>query len=100
MGGEDKKVFQELSSLETEQRNPLSESLSRMETYDVLRVINEEDKKVAFVVEKELPLIAKAVDTIVAALRNGGKWFYVGAGTSGRLAVIDVAELLPTYNVG
>ena len=93
-------VFELLSKLETEQRNPASERLSEMETIEILRVINEEDKKVAYAVEKALPEIAKLVDTIVEAVRSGGRWIYVGAGTSGRLAAIDVAELLSTYDVG
>jgi N-acetylmuramic acid 6-phosphate etherase len=63
-------------------------------------VINEEDKKVAYAVEKALPEIAKLVEAIVEAVRSGGRWIYVGAGTSGRLAAIDVAELLSTYDVG
>ena len=96
----DKRVFEELLSLTTEQINPRSANLSELPTIEILKIINDEDKKVAYAVEKELPNIAKAVDTIVEALKNGGKWFYVGAGTSGRLGVIDVAELLPTYDVG
>lgn len=95
--GED---FKLLSQLETEQRNPVSESLSELPTIEVLRVINEEDKKVAFAVERELPKIASLVDAIVESLESGGRWIYVGAGTSGRLAAIDVAELLSTYDVG
>ena len=93
-------VFELLSRLETEQRNPASERLSEMETIEILRVINEEDKKVAYTVEKALPEIAKLVEAIVEAVRSGGRWIYVGAGTSGRLAAIDVAELLSTYDVG
>jgi N-acetylmuramic acid 6-phosphate etherase len=96
----EERVFELLSKLETEQRNPASERLSEMETIEILRVINEEDKKVAYAVEKALPEIAKLVDTIVEAVRSGGRWIYVGAGTSGRLAAIDVAELLSTYDVG
>ncbi len=95
-----REVFELLSKLETEQRNPASERLSEMETIEILRVINEEDKKVAYAVEKALPEIAKLVDTIVEAVKSGDRWIYVGAGTSGRLAAIDVAELLSTYNVG
>lgn len=96
----EKPVFELLSKLETEQRNPASERLSEMETIEILRVINEEDKKVAYAVEEALPEIAKLVDAIVEAVKSGGRWLYVGAGTSGRLAAIDVAELLSTYNVG
>lgn len=99
MTGEER-VFELLSKLETEQRNPASERLSEMETIEILRVINEEDKKVAYAVEKALPEIAKLVEAIVEAVRSGGRWIYVGAGTSGRLAAIDVAELLSTYDVG
>ncbi|OYT32016.1 MAG: N-acetylmuramic acid 6-phosphate etherase [Thermofilum sp. ex4484_79] len=93
-------IFKEIAQLETEQKNPATEALSELNTLEILKVINEEDKKVAYAVEKALPDIAKAVDIIVDAIKRGGKWFYVGAGTSGRLGVIDVAELLPTYNVG
>jgi N-acetylmuramic acid 6-phosphate etherase len=96
----EERVFELLSKLETEQRNPASERLSEMDTIEILRVINEEDKKVAYAVEKALPEIAKLVDAIVEAVRSGGRWIYVGAGTSGRLAAIDVAELLSTYDVG
>ena len=97
---EEKRIFEELSRLETEQINPKAKQLSELPTIEVLKVINEEDKKVAYAIEKELPKIAEAVEAIVEAVRIGGKWIYVGAGTSGRLGVIDVAELLPTYNVG
>jgi len=93
-------TFELLARLETEQRNPISERLSELPTIEILRIINEEDKKVAYAVERALPEIAKLVDTILEAIRSGGRWIYVGAGTSGRLAAIDVAELLSTYNVG
>jgi len=96
----EERVFELLSKLETEQRNPASERLSEMDTIEILRVINEEDKKVAYAVEKALPEIAKLVEAIVEAVRSGGRWIYVGAGTSGRLAAIDVAELLSTYDIG
>jgi len=100
MGEEDIEIFEQLKKLETEQRNPASEALSELSTKEILKIINEEDKKVAYAVEKAIPEIAKAVDIIVRSVKNGGKWFYVGAGTSGRLAVMDVAELLPTYDIG
>jgi len=96
----DKKVFEELLRIETEKTSSKFEKLSELSIIEILKVINEEDKKVAYAIEKELPKIAKAVEVIVNAIKNGGKWIYVGAGTSGRLGVIDVAELLPTYNVG
>ncbi|MCJ7552793.1 MAG: N-acetylmuramic acid 6-phosphate etherase, partial [Ignavibacteriaceae bacterium] len=66
-------------------------------TLEILEIINEEDKIVPFAVEKELPYIEKAVDTIVHALKNGGRLLYFGAGTSGRLGVIDASECPPTF---
>src|SRR5262245_10877229 len=65
----------------------------------MLRVINAEDRKVAEAVEKELPAIARAVDAIVARLEAGGRLFYIGAGTSGRLGVLDASECPPTFSV-
>jgi len=97
---EDMDVFRELAQLETEQAHPTSKALSELGTEEILRLINEEDRKAVLAVEAAIPQIARLVDTVVEALRSGGKWFYVGAGTSGRLAVMDVAELLPTYNAG
>ena len=96
----DRRVFEQLQKLTTEQVNPRSKNLSELPTIEILKIINEEDKKVAYAIEKEIPNIAKAVEVIVEALKKGGKWVYVGAGTSGRLGVIDVAELLPTYDIG
>ncbi len=96
----EKNVFDEISRLPTEQINPRTWRLSEMGIEEILRIINDEDKKVAYAVEDAIPEIARAVEAIVNAVRNGGKWFYVGAGTSGRLGVIDTAELLPTYGVG
>jgi len=100
MSEEDMSIFRELSKLDTEKINPISRALSELNTLEILHIINEEDKKVAYAVEKAIPEIGKAVDLVVKAIKMGGKWFYVGAGTSGRLGVIDVAELLPTYNIG
>ena len=88
-----------LSHLQTEQRNPASMHIDRMETLDMLRVINQEDHHVAEAVEKELPNIAKAVELIYAQLKNGGRLIYCGAGTSGRLGVLDASECPPTYGV-
>jgi N-acetylmuramic acid 6-phosphate etherase len=85
------------NSIKTEHRNPHSRGLDRKSTLQILRVLNREDARVAFAVRRELPRIARAVDAIVHALRNGGRLFYVGAGTSGRLAVIDAAECVPTF---
>jgi N-acetylmuramic acid 6-phosphate etherase len=81
----------------TEQRNPRSRGLDRKSTLEILRVLNREDARVAIAVRRELPKISRAVDAIVKGFRNGGRLFYVGAGTSGRLAVLDAAEWPPTF---
>jgi len=94
---EEKKLFDEISKLSTEQRNPNSVNIDMQSTEEILRIINEEDKKVPFAVEKEIPYIAKAVDVIVDAIKNGGRLFYFGAGTSGRLGVVDASECPPTF---
>lgn len=88
-----------LSQLQTEQRNPHSMHIDRMSTLDMVRVINQEDHLVAQAVEKELPHIAQAVDVIYEKLKNGGRLVYCGAGTSGRLGVLDASECPPTYGV-
>ena len=64
---------------------------------DILKIINNEDKTIPFAVEKEIPFIAEAVEIIVQAFNNGGRLFYLGAGTSGRLGVLDASECPPTY---
>lgn len=81
----------------TEQRNPRSRGLDRKSTLEILRALNREDARVALAVRRELPRIARAVDAIAKAFRGGGRLFYVGAGTSGRLAVLDAAECPPTF---
>ncbi len=81
----------------TEQTNPRSRGLDKKSTLEILRVLNREDARVAGAVRKQLPQIAQAVDAIVNSMRKGGKLFYVGAGTSGRLAVLDAAECPPTF---
>jgi N-acetylmuramic acid 6-phosphate etherase len=83
----------------TEQRNPRSEAIDRMPTLDLLRLINDEDRTVADAVSRVLPEIAAAVDLAVTALESGHRVHYVGAGTSGRIAVLDAAELIPTFGV-
>lgn len=85
------------SHLLTEQRNPASADIDERSTLEVLRVINEEDKKVAHAVEAVLGAVAEAVERVAAAFRRGGRLFYVGAGTSGRLGVLDASECPPTY---
>jgi N-acetylmuramic acid 6-phosphate etherase len=83
----------------TETDNPKTSEIDRVSTLDALRLINDEDKLVAEAVEKVLPDIASAVDKIVERMRNGGRLFYIGTGTSGRLGVLDASEIPPTYGV-
>lgn len=83
----------------TEQKNLNSENIDLLPTEDILQRINQEDQKIAEAVKKELPVIAKAVDTIYEALENGHRIFYIGAGTSGRLGVLDASECPPTFGV-
>ncbi|MDE3166210.1 MAG: N-acetylmuramic acid 6-phosphate etherase [Acidobacteriota bacterium] len=87
-----------LEKLLTEQANPASAGIDTQPTEAALRIINGEDRRVAEAVEKEIPAIARAVDAIVAALEKGGRLFYIGAGTSGRLGVLDASEIPPTYS--
>jgi N-acetylmuramic acid 6-phosphate etherase len=86
-----------LAHLKTEQQNPKSRGLDRKSTLEILRVMNREDQSVALAVQRELPKIARAVDAIVRSLRDGGRLIYIGAGTSGRLAVLDASEIPPTF---
>ncbi len=88
-----------LEKLVTEQTNPASASIDSVSTEEALRIINREDRKIAEAVEREIPAIARAVNDIVAALEKGGRLFYIGAGTSGRLGVLDASECPPTFNV-
>src|SRR5271169_6130609 len=81
----------------TEQDNPASAALDTKSTREILRIINREDHKVASAVQAALPQIARSVDLIVEALEQGGRLVYVGAGTSGRLGVLDAAECIPTF---
>jgi len=83
----------------TEQRNPRTIDIDRYSTLEVVKLINAEDKLVAEAVERELPAIAAAVDKIAARVRRGGRLFYIGSGTSGRLGVLDASECPPTYGV-
>lgn len=88
----------DLSSLTTEARNPRSQELDAMTTLDVVTAMNEEDRGVADAVQRVLPQIAAAVDEIAARMHKGGRLIYVGAGTSGRLGVLDAAECPPTFS--
>src|SRR5689334_4553572 len=87
-----------LDHLLTEQLNPASANIDRIPTEEMLRIINAEDQKVAPAVEREIPAIGRAVDAAVAALEKGGRMFYIGAGTSGRLGVLDASECPPTFS--
>jgi N-acetylmuramic acid 6-phosphate etherase len=83
----------------TEQENPRTAGIGSMPTADIVRLMNEEDARVAGAVEHALPEVARAVDGIVERLRVGGRLFYVGTGTSGRLGVLDASECPPTFGV-
>jgi N-acetylmuramic acid 6-phosphate etherase len=83
----------------TEHRNPASRHLDRLSSTAILRLMNREDRKIAILVGREIPAIARAVDAIVRGIGKGGRLIYVGAGTSGRLAVLDAAECPPTFGV-
>lgn len=87
----------DLGSMTTERENPASEDIDSKETIEILNIINFEDKKVAFAVERALPAVAALVDDVVAAFRAGGRLVYIGAGTSGRLGVLDASECPPTF---
>jgi len=89
----------DLSSLPTEAVNPRTRDLSRLPTLDALRLINDEDQLVALAVREVLPAVATAIDAIAPRLANGGRLFYIGAGTSGRLGVVDASECPPTFGV-
>ncbi len=94
---EKKQVYDELSKLLTEQRNTVSVDIDKMDTASILKLINAEDKFVATAVEKEIPYIASAVELIIESFKAYGRLIYVGAGTSGRLGVVDAAECPPTF---
>lgn len=83
----------------TEQNNQMSNDIDQMNTYEIIQCMNNEDKMVAEEVGKQIPQISKAVDLITEAIKNGGRLIYIGAGTSGRLGVLDASECLPTFNV-
>ena len=88
-----------LDKLTTESRNQNTLDIDKVSTIEMLQKINEEDKKVAIAVEKEIPQIADAIDKIVERMHNGGRLIYIGAGTSGRLGILDASECPPTYGV-
>ena len=87
-----------LAALATEQANPATRDLDRMSPLEIVQAMNAEDARVAGAIATELPQIARAVEEIAARLRRGGRLIYVGAGTSGRLGVLDAAECPPTFS--
>jgi N-acetylmuramic acid 6-phosphate etherase len=89
----------DLRALATEQRNPSSELLDTLNADQIARVINNEDKNVVPAISRVLPQIALAIDAIANAIASGGRLIYVGAGTSGRIAVLDAAEITPTFDL-
>ena len=90
-------VYNELVNLVTEARNPESENIDDKSTEEILHIINRQDRKIPDVVKGQIPYIAQAVDILVKAFKGGGRLFYVGAGTSGRLGVLDASECPPTF---
>ncbi|EQK43605.1 N-acetylmuramic acid 6-phosphate etherase [[Clostridium] bifermentans ATCC 638] len=88
-----------LSKLTTESRNQNTLNIDKVSTLEMVKMINEEDKKVANAIEIELPQIAEAIDGIVERMQKGGRLIYIGAGTSGRLGILDASECPPTYGV-
>ena len=90
-------LFEELQALATEQRNPRSEQIDTASIPEILEIINTEDHRVPIAVREELPHIAEAVQHVVTAFKNDARLFYVGAGTSGRLGILDASEIPPTF---
>jgi len=92
-------IPEKFDTLETEGINPNTDNIDTLSSIEIARLMNEEDKKIPFAVEKELKHIARLSDTIYRYIKDGGRCIYVGAGTSGRLAVMDAAEVIPTFNL-
>ena len=92
-------LLQTLSTLITEQRNPNSMHVDSLSALEIVQLMNQEDKQVPLAIEKCLPQIAQAVERIVTAFQQGGRLVYIGAGTSGRLGVLDASECPPTFGV-
>lgn len=97
MEEKDQPLFSQLKKLDTEQRNPTTREIDLAESHQIARLINQEDKKVANEVEKKLPKVAEAIDLVKEAFEAGGRLIYAGAGTSGRLGILDAAECPPTF---
>ncbi|OOF86336.1 N-acetylmuramic acid 6-phosphate etherase [Rodentibacter ratti] len=92
-------LLQTLSTLITEQRNPHSMNIDQLSALEIVTLMNQEDRQVSRAIEAVLPQIAQAVETIVSAFQQGGRLIYIGAGTSGRLGVLDASECPPTFGV-
>ena len=92
-------IFEEIRDLLTEQQNPETVNIDEWDAEGILKAINREDQKIAEAVKNEIPNIKKAVSVYVETIRRGNRVFYVGAGTSGRLGVLDAAELWPTFGL-
>ena len=92
-------VFEQIKNLVTEARNPLSENIDIKSTEEILRIINSDDNIIPAIIECEIPYIAQAVEILVDTFKKGGRLFYIGAGTSGRLGVLDAAECPPTFGI-
>lgn len=97
MNNNDQRLFSQLRKLDTEQRNQSTRGIDLADSLEIARLINAEDQKVAGEVEKKLPKIAKGIDLVKEAFDAGGRLIYVGAGTSGRLGILDAAECPPTF---
>ena len=97
MNSTNKELFNQLSTLLTEQRNPDTQTIDLAGSLEIVTAINREDKKVADCIEQRLPVIAEAVEQIAENIKAGGRLLYFGAGTSGRLGVLDAAECPPTF---
>ncbi|GMQ81648.1 MAG: N-acetylmuramic acid 6-phosphate etherase [Rhodothermia bacterium] len=94
---QESELFSEIRRLATEQRNPVSAEIDTASVGEILRIINSEDHRVSKAVAEEIPYIEEAVGIIVNSFRNGGRLFYAGAGTSGRLGILDASECPPTF---
>ncbi|WP_288064991.1 N-acetylmuramic acid 6-phosphate etherase, partial [Rodentibacter caecimuris] len=92
-------LLQTLSTLITEQRNPHSMNIDQLSALEIVTLMNQEDRQIPLAIERALPQIAQAVEAIVNAFQQGGRLIYIGAGTSGRLGVLDASECPPTFGV-
>ena len=92
-------MIENLGKLNTEQQNPNTLDIDRISTEEMVTKINAEDSKIALVVQQQIPSIAKLIDKAYESLQKGGRIFYIGAGTSGRLGILDASECPPTYGV-